>query len=190
MVTSVRLYLVLLALLYLERLVELLVSRRNARRAFAAGGVESGRRHYVVMVVVHALFPLACAAEVLAFHRGFPGVLGVVALVATLAAQALRWWVVATLGWRWNTRIIVVPGSSPVVSGPYRYLRHPNYLAVLVEAVAVPLVHGAWISAVVFGLANTALLSVRIPAEERALGGAWATTFARRSRLLPGVPGA
>ena len=190
MVTSVRLYLVLLALLYAERLAELLVSRRNARLALAAGGVESGRRHYVVMVVVHALFPLACAAEVLALQRGFPGPLGVAALLAVLAAQGLRWWVVATLGWRWSTRIIVVPGAAPVSDGPFRLIRHPNYLAVLIEAVAVPLVHGAWIAAVVFALANAALLGVRIPAEERALGAAYAATFARRPRFVPGEPGA
>jgi methyltransferase len=187
MVTSVALYLAGLGLLYLERLAELLVSRRNAKIALAAGGVEVGRRHYAVMVSVHAVFPLACGLEVLVLHRAFPGALGVTALVAALGAQALRWWVVATLGWRWSTRIIVVPGAPVVTTGPYRFLRHPNYLAVVVEAVAVPLIHGAWLSAVVFGLANAALLGVRIPAEERALGSAWATALAGRPRLLPGA---
>ena len=186
MVTSVALYLAFLGLLYAERLVELLVSRRNARLALAAGGVETGKGHFPVMVVVHALFPLACAIEVLALHRGFPGVVGYAALAVALGAQALRWWVVATLGWRWNTRIIVVPGAQPVTAGPYRYLRHPNYVAVILEAASVPLVHGAWLSAIVFVLANVALLSVRIPAEERAMGDEYAGAFAGRPRFLPG----
>jgi methyltransferase len=188
MVSSVALYLTGLGALYLERLAELLVSRRNARLALAAGGVESGRRHYALMVGVHALFPLACGLEVLALHRAFPGLLGVMALAAALLAQGARWWVVATLGWRWNTRIIVVPGAPVVTTGPYRFLRHPNYLAVMVEAVAVPLIHGAWLSAAAFGLANAALLWLRIPAEERALGQVWATALAGKPRFFPGVP--
>jgi methyltransferase len=188
MVTSVALYLGFIGLLYLERLAELILSSRNAAKAFRAGGAESGRGHYLAMVCVHALFPAACAVEVLACHRSFPGVLGVIALGAALAAQALRWWVIATLGWRWNTRIIVVPGAPVVTGGPYRVLRHPNYLAVIVEALAVPLVHGAWISALSFGLANAVLLAIRIPAEERALGASWATALEGRPRLIPGMP--
>jgi len=186
MVTSVGLYLVLLGALYAERGVELVVARRNARIAFAQGGVERGHGHYRAMVVVHALFPAACGAEVLLLRRPFPGAVGWAALAAALAAQALRWWVVATLGARWNTRVIVVPGAAPETGGPYRFLSHPNYLAVLVEAAAVPLVHGAWIAAAVFPLASAALLAVRIPIEEEALGPAWARAFAGRRRLLPG----
>jgi len=181
------LYLGFLGLLYAERGVELLVSRRNARLAFAAGGVETGRGQYAVMVAVHALFPLACAAEVLVLHRRFPGVAGYAALAVALGAQALRWWVVATLGRRWNTRIIVVPGEGPVTEGPYRYLRHPNYLAVMLEALAVPLIHGAWLSAVVFVGANVALLGARIPAEERAMGEPYARAFDTLPRFLPGA---
>ncbi|TAM48729.1 MAG: hypothetical protein EPN53_09405 [Acidobacteria bacterium] len=190
MVTSTALYLGFLALLYLERGAELLVSRRNVRLALAAGGVESGRRHYPTMVAVHALFPLACAAEVLGLHRAFPGAVGFAALAVALAAQGLRWWAVATLGRRWNTRIVLVPGAEPVTAGPYRFMRHPNYLAVMLEAAAVPVVHGAWLTAAVFLIANAALLAVRIPAEERALGPAYARVFAGRRRRTAGVRGA
>ncbi len=187
MVRSVALYLTFLAALYGERLVELVITQRNARRAFAAGGVETGRRHYALMVGVHAVFPLACGAEVLAFSRAFPGALGFAALVLALAAQGMRWWVVATLRGRWSTRIIVVPGIAPSTGGPFRFLRHPNYLAVVLEAVAVPLIHGAWLSAIVFSAANAALLAVRIPAEERALGEPYAEAFAGRRRFRPGA---
>ncbi len=188
MVSSVSLYLAFLGLLTCERGVELLVSRRNARLAFASGGVESGRGLYAAMVVVHALFPISCAAEVLAARRPFPGALGALALAVALLAQLLRWTAAAALGRRWNTRVIVVPGDEPVTRGPYRFLRHPNYLAVLLEAAAVPLVHGAWISALVFTAANAALLLSRIPAEERALGEAYGRAFERLPRLLPRVP--
>ncbi|MFI5168329.1 MAG: isoprenylcysteine carboxyl methyltransferase family protein [Thermoanaerobaculales bacterium] len=182
------LYLAFLGLLYLERLAELFVSRRNARIALARGGIEIGLQHYAVMVAVHAVFPLACGAEAIGLHRGFPGAIGVAALGLALAAQALRWWAVVTLGWRWNTRVIAVPGLAPVTTGPYRFLRHPNYLAVLVEAAAVPLIAGAWLSAVVFLAANAALLAIRIPLEERALGPSYAAAFAGHRRFVPGAP--
>jgi len=186
--SSAAIYLGLLFLLVCERGVELVVWRRNARRAFAAGGVETGRSAYVVMVAVHALFPLACAGEVLFLMRPFPGAAGFAALTVTLGAQALRWWAVAALGERWNTRIIVVPGVAPVTGGPYRFLRHPNYLAVVLEMAAVPLIHGAWLTALVFSALNAALLAVRIPAEERALGRPYAEAFGDRLRLLPRGP--
>lgn len=186
MVTSAALYLAFLGLLYAERLVELIVSRRNARLAFAAGGTETGRGQYAMMVAVHALFPLACAAEVVALHRSFPGALGFAALALALAAQAVRWWAAATLGRRWNTRVIVVPGARPVTTGPYRHVRHPNYLAVMIEAFSVPLIHGAWVAAIVFVIANALLLGLRIPAEERALGEEYSRVFAGRPRFIPG----
>ena len=183
---SAALYVGLLLLLACERGAELVVSRRNARGALAEGGVETGRRAYAIMVAVHALFPLACAAEVLFLSRPFPGAAGFVALAVALGAQALRWWAVATLGKRWSTRVIVVPGAAPVTRGPYRFLRHPNYLAVVLEMAAVPLIHGAWLTAAVFSALNAALLAHRIPAEERALGAAYAEAFEGRRRLVPG----
>lgn len=187
MVTSIVLYLAFLALLCGERLAELWLSGRNVRRALAAGGTEIGRAHYRVMVVVHAMLPAACAAEVIGLHRPFPGLLGWVALGVAIAAQVVRWWAVSSLGWRWNTRVLVVPGAPVVDRGPYRFVRHPNYVAVALEVAAVPLVHGAWLTAALFSLANAALLAVRIPAEERAMGEVWARAFAGRPRFLPGV---
>jgi len=98
-----------------------------------------------------------------------PGVLAWSMLALVIASQALRWWCIATLGSRWNTRVIVVPGLPPVASGPYRFLPHPNYVAVVVEGIALPLVHAAWITAVVFTVLNAALLTVRIAVENAAL---------------------
>jgi methyltransferase len=188
MVSSQAAYLGLLGLLGAERLVELVLSRRNAARALARGGRETGQGHYRVMVVLHSLFLVSCGAEVLGLGRPFPGTPGYGALAVALGAQALRYWAIASLGERWNTRIIVVPGLAPVTRGPYRWLRHPNYVAVVLELAAVPLLHGAWVTALVFSLANALLLRVRIRAEEAALGALYAETFAHRPRFIPEVP--
>jgi methyltransferase len=180
--TLLRVY---LALLVIERIVELIRSERNARRSLAAGGVEAGRGHYPVMVLFHAGFIAACAAEPSLLPRLWPMAASLVALVLAFLAQGLRWWAVTTLGPRWTTRIVIVPGAAPVSGGPYRFLRHPNYLAVVLELLAVPLIGGAVVTAVLATVGNALLLAVRIPAEESALGVGWARTFAERRRLLP-----
>lgn len=178
-----------LLLLGVERGVELALSRRNARWAFARGGVEVGRAHFRVMSALHLAFFAACAFEVFGYGRAFPGAVGWGALAVALAAQALRYWAIATLGPRWNVRIIVLPEAPPVTSGPYRFIRHPNYVAVVAELLAVPLVHGAVYTALLFTVLNAALLTVRIRAEERALGESYAAAFAERPRFLPSVRG-
>lgn len=181
--TILHLYLVLLAG---ERTVELLLSRRNARRALAAGAFEAGRGHHRAMVLFHAAFLVACAVEPLLAPRPWPLPAALIALAAALGAQGLRWWAVATLGERWSTRIVVLPGAPPVTGGPYRIVRHPNYLAVAIELLAVPLVAGAlWTAAVATAL-DALLLSIRIPAEERALGEAWQRAFVGVRRFVPG----
>ena len=187
MVISVKLYLLLIALFYGERVLELVISRRNVRRAVALGGREVGRGHFGVMALFHALFPAAAAAEVLLLHRPFPGTWGFVALTVALLAQGLRWWAVSALGSAWNVRIVVTPDSEPITRGPYRVLRHPNYLAVVLEVLALPLIHGAWLTAAVASAVNVLLLRVRIPAEEAALGPLYSKAFADRPRLLRGV---
>jgi len=157
-----------------ERLAELVVSARNARWSFARGGRESGRGHFPAMVALHTGLLVACVAEAALADRPFLPWLGWPALVVVLASQALRWWCISVLGPRWNTRVIVVPGLPLVRRGPYRLLSHPNYVAVVAEGVALPLVHTAWVTALLFTVLNAVLLGrFRIPAEERALA-AWA----------------
>jgi methyltransferase len=153
----------------LERLAELVVSKRNAAWSLARGGVESGQRHYLVMVVLHTGLLVGALVEVWLRRPAFVPALGWTMLALVLAAQALRWWCILTLGRQWNTRVIVVPGLPRVTGGPYRYLTHPNYVAVVVEGFALPLVHSAWITAIVFTLCNAVLLSVRVRVEDQAL---------------------
>jgi methyltransferase len=121
------------------------------------------------MAAVHTLLLVSCVVEVHVADRPFVPALGWPMVAVVAATQGLRWWCVHTLGPQWNTRIVVVPGLPLVARGPYRFLRHPNYVAVVVEVAALPLVHTAWVTAIVFSALNAVVLSVRIPAEQRAL---------------------
>ncbi|MFI0504383.1 isoprenylcysteine carboxyl methyltransferase family protein [Streptomyces albogriseolus] len=162
-------YTLLVLAVAVERLAELVVARRNAAWTRARDGVEHGRGHYPVMVVLHTGLLAGCLLEPLLADRPFLPALGWPALALALLAQALRWWCITTLGPYWNTRVIVVPGARLVGDGPYRLFRHPNYVAVVVEGAALPLVHSAWITATVFTLADAVLLTVRIRCENAAL---------------------
>ncbi|MGN6445893.1 isoprenylcysteine carboxyl methyltransferase family protein [Amnibacterium sp.] len=173
-------YLLLLAGTVAERLVELRLSARNARWALARGGRESGRGHFPPMVALHTALLAACAIEPLLAGRPFLAALAIPSAVLALAAQALRWWCIRTLGPRWNTRIVVVPGLPLVHRGPYRLLPHPNYVAVVLEGIVLPLVATAWVTAAAFTVLNAVLLlGFRIPAEERALAEASPTGASR-----------
>ncbi|ORA15615.1 isoprenylcysteine carboxyl methyltransferase family protein [Mycobacterium asiaticum] len=163
-------YYVLIWAVVLERLAELVVSRRNAQWSFAQGGKEFGRPHYVVMVILHTALLVGCLVEPAVLHRPFLPWLGWPMLVVAVLCQGLRWWCITSLGKRWNTRVIVLPHEPLVVRGPYRYLHHPNYVAVVIEGIALPLVHTAWLTAVCFTVANAALLYVRLRVENSVLG--------------------
>ncbi|WP_148613448.1 isoprenylcysteine carboxyl methyltransferase family protein [Nocardioides rubriscoriae] len=152
-----------------ERLAELVVSKRNAAWSFERGGVETGREHFPFMVVLHTGFLVGALVEVWVLRPDPPAWLVATLLVLAAASQALRWWCITTLGPRWNTRVIIVPGLAPVTGGPYRYVAHPNYVAVVVEGVALPLIGGAWITALVFTVVNAGLLRVRLRVENEAL---------------------
>ena len=183
-------YLLFLTLLALERLGELVLSRRNARRAFARGAVEVGRREYRVMAIFHMAFLAVCFAQIWISPPMHASALAVIALIGALLAQALRYWAISTLGERWNTRVIVLPSAPAVVGGPYRWIRHPNYVAVCLEMPCVPLALGGSVIAVViavsFTIGNAFILRRRIRTEEAALGPAYARAFAATPRFIPG----
>lgn len=159
----------LIVLVAMERVAELLVSQRNLRWSRDRGGLEFGQGHYPVMVVLHVGLLVGALVEVAVANRPVIPALAITMLAVVLAAQALRWWCIAALGPRWNTRVVIVPGMPRVTRGPYRWLSHPNYVAVVAEGVALPLVGSAWVTALTFTAANALLLGVRIRTEDAAL---------------------
>jgi methyltransferase len=175
----------LVAVIALARLAELRRAARNRRLLLARGAQETGAAHYPAMVAVHAGWLIGSTAEVWLLGRRFIPALGIPMLVLLGLAMGLRYWVILTLGERWTTRILTLPGEPLVAVGPYRWLRHPNYLAVTAEIAALPLVHGAWWSAIAFSAANVVVLRVRIAAEEAALGAAAAPPPSGRLLEVP-----
>jgi methyltransferase len=157
-------YLALILLVAVERVAELVVSKRNLEWSKANGGKEFGASHYPVMVALHTGLLVGAVLEARSRRRWIWPAFWVV-----VAAQALRWWCITTLGKQWNTRVVVVPGAQRVDGGPYRLVPHPNYVAVILEGAALPLVGGAWVTAGVFSVANALLLRTRIRVENEAL---------------------
>ena len=154
----------ILAFVTIQRLGELMLSRVNTRRLLAAGAVEQAPDHYPFMVALHATW----LAELWWLAQGRP--VNFLLLVAYAGLQVVRLWVLATLGPRWTTRIIVLPGAPLVETGPYRFLSHPNYVVVACEIALLPLMFGLVWYAVLFSVVNAAVLVVRIRAENAALG--------------------
>ena len=183
------LYLGVIGLVVLERLLELVITERNARRLRARGGFEVGRPHFVPMALLHTFLLAAAPLEVFLLDRPFLPWLGAAMLVALAGTMALRYWAISSLGDRWTTRVFVVPGEPPVARGPYRWLRHPNYLAVIVEVAALPLIHTAWWTAVAFSLGNALVLRTRIRVEEQALAehSDYREVLGDRPRIVPGA---
>ena len=180
-------YALLVAAVAAERVIELGLSRRNLSRVARRGGFVAEPRSFREMVAFQIAFLVACPLEVFALDRPFVPALGVPALLLVGAAMALRYAAVATLGDRWSLRLVVVPGDPPVVAGPYRFVRHPNYLALAVETAALPLVHTAWVTACSLIPLFVPLLAWRIRLEEAALSrhSDYERAFAGRGRLSP-----
>jgi methyltransferase len=157
-----------------ERIYELVVSTRNAKLAFTTGGIEYGRGHLPFMIALHTGLLGGAIIEVVFFDRQFLGPPGWGFLAIAIGCQAARYWFIWALGSQWNTRVIVIPGAQLVRKGPYSlpWLRHPNYWVVAIEGIALPMVHSAWITAIMFTVINAVLLlGLRIPAENKALKG-------------------
>ena len=184
---SRHLFLAVLAFVVLERVVELVLTRRNAARLQKRGGIEVGATHFLPMAILHTALLIAAPAEVFLLDRPWMTWVSPLALLTVAATMGLRYWAIASLGDRWTARVFVVPGEPPVVRGPYRWLRHPNYLAVILEVAALPLVHGAWLTALVCSIVNAFVLRTRIRVEETALEEAsdYLERFADKPRFLP-----
>lgn len=160
---------IMIVVIVLQRLSELVLSRRNYQWAIKRGGIETGRGHYWMFVVLHTGWMAGIVIESLRADGALSSY-WYVAFTGFIAAQILRYWAISSLGRQWNTRIIVVPDLPPVTGGPYSWLRHPNYIAVAVELACVPAMFGAWWTMAAASLVNAAiLLLIRIPAEERAM---------------------
>jgi methyltransferase len=156
------------ALVATQRLLELALARRNERKTRAKGAVERGRKHYPFIVALHSLWLVSVLVEGTLRGPELP-TLWPVPLALFLLVQPLRYWAIFSLGESWNTKILIVPGMKLVRQGPYKYLNHPNYIAVIVEILTFPLIFGAWVTALVFTALNAILLSIRIQEENRAL---------------------
>ena len=158
----------LLAVMIGQRLGELYLTARNLPYIRSRGGVEYGRSHFPLIVAVHVLFPILFVIE-LTHHDTRPSPIWVFWLFLFVAAQVLRYAAILALGQRWSTRVFVIPNMPPVRTGPYRWLRHPNYVAVVLELIAAPMLFGAWRTAIVIGVLNAIALAVRIRCENDAL---------------------
>jgi methyltransferase len=160
---------ILLVIVAVERIVELAISKRNLRWSFAQGGIEFGRSHYKYMVAIHVFLLGGSLLEVWLFRPTLIPLLSWIMIMLAIASQVLRWWCISSLGKRWNTLIVIIPGKPLSKAGPYRWLKHPNYVAVIVEGFALPMVGFAWRTAIIFSLLNAAVLTARIRSENAAL---------------------
>jgi methyltransferase len=182
-----RAFLVLLACVVVQRLLEVRVSKRHEAELLARGGKEHAPEQMPYMIALHSAWLLSCALEVLWLDRPFRLWLALPALLLFCVGQALRLLAINALGDRWTVKIVTLPGAPAVNHGIFQYLRHPNYLGVVLEIAALPLVHDAWLTAVVFSIANGLLLRQRIRAEEQALREAsdYDARLAARPRMIP-----
>ena len=163
-----RLALLFVAALAAQRLFELVISKRHAELLKARGAIEHGKGHFPLLVLVHVLLLLGIVFEVIVLGARPPSSWPLWALVFA-AGQLLRYAAIRALGPHWNVRVLVVPGAPLVRTGPYRFLRHPNYVGVVMELLAAPLIFGAWRTAIVVSVLNAIALWIRIRCEERAL---------------------
>jgi methyltransferase len=154
--------------LILQRLGEVRIASSNEKKLRSKGAVEAGQGHYKWMVLMHASFFVVLFIEVLVLGANPPS-WWLIPFVLFLLAQVIRVWAISSLGMYWNTKILLLPGATVVAKGPYRFIRHPNYTVVTVELFVIPLIFGAFYTAILFTLLNILMLRVRIPAEEKAL---------------------
>ncbi|NOS83624.1 MAG: hypothetical protein HOP31_00660 [Ignavibacteria bacterium] len=159
---------IIVGLVIIQRLVELVIAKKNEKKSLAAGGIEYDKKGYSGIVIMHVMFFISLFAEYFYFEHTL-NKFWIIFLFLFIAAQGLRYWAIISLGNLWNTRIIIVPGSKLVKSGPYKYFKHPNYMAVVTELAVLPLIFSCFFTAIVFSAVNLLLLKRRITIEENAL---------------------
>lgn len=177
----------IVAAVFLQRLLEMQISRRNQVLLLTVGGKEYGDNALWLVKLVQLSWFAAMLTEVWGFNRPLIPELTAIALLATLTGQLLRYFSMQALGVRWTLPLITLPGTPAVNHGIYTYLRHPNWLGVILEIAAVPLIHGAFLTAISFSIINAFLMAKRVQAEEQALSqdSDYLAMFADRSRFLP-----
>ncbi len=186
---SVYLFLALLAAVGLLRLIELRISRRHQESLLAGGAVPVPEPHFKWIVLIHTGVLIGAALEVIALRRPFLPILAAVMFALTLASNLVRLWVILALGNLWSVRVMDSTRLGVVTSGPFRFVRHPNYAAVFVELFALPMIHTAWITAAVTPLAFSWVLSRRVPAEEAVLMASpeYRAAMGHKPRFFPGL---
>lgn len=186
---SVIAYLVLLVVVALLRLVELRISKKHQQEMVARGAAKVVDPRFRWMVLLHTAVIVGAAVEVVFLHRPFFPLLAAICFAIFLAANAVRWWVIRTLGEHWNVQVMNSTSLGVVTSGPFRYVRHPNYAAVFVEMLVLPLIHTAWITALAGSLAHVLVLSQRLATEERVLFSdlQYRAAMSGKPRFLPGL---
>ncbi|MGA2811447.1 MAG: isoprenylcysteine carboxylmethyltransferase family protein [Candidatus Acidiferrum sp.] len=179
----------LLVAVALLRLVELRISKRHQRNMVGRGATKVDEPRFRWMVALHTAVLIGSAVEVVFLHRPFIPVLAAVMFVIFLAANAVRWWVIRTLGEHWNVQVVDSTRLGVVTSGPFRFVRHPNYAAVFAEMIALPLIHTAWITALVGTVGHIVVLSQRLSTEEQVLfaNADYRAAMSGKPRFLPGL---
>ncbi|MFV2048040.1 MULTISPECIES: isoprenylcysteine carboxyl methyltransferase family protein [Metabacillus] len=176
----------LFSLLIVQRLTELFIAKKNEKWMINRGGVEHGNEHYPFILSLHVLFLISLLLEVIIFQKELTE-LWVVLVPLLVITQLMRYWSVMSLGNYWNTKIIIVPNDIVVSKGPYQFIKHPNYVVVAVEILIIPLLFEAYITSLVFTMLNVVMMTIRIPAEEKALQTYtnYQEVFTVKSRFLP-----
>lgn len=179
-------FFIFFSVLIIQRLLELAIARRNEKWLKERGAIEFGMKHYQFIVLMHSLFFVVFLFEKVTFSRELSTFWPLLAAVF-VCSQLIRVWAISSLGRYWNTKIIVLPNVEVVTKGPYRFIKHPNYLVVSIELMVVPMMFGAYITAGLFTLLNVLMLSIRIPAEEKALQELteYEGSFESSNRFLP-----
>jgi len=187
--TSIALYFLFLLAIGAGRLVEMQISKRNRARLLANGATTGRDPHFGAMVVLHTGILIAAFLEAWLLDRPFIPALALPMIVLFIACNLLRWWVIRTLAGHWNVRVMDSRALGVVTSGPYRFIRHPNYAAVFLELLAVPLIHTAYLTAIIGLLLHLWVLSGRIRAEEAVLlaNPEYVSGMGRKPRFIPGL---